>query len=95
MGRRSTLRSKGALRSRHVVRKAAVRKKRMLRSKVRHHNHRRYAGVRGVKLRDKKLRRTKVRPAAASAKRKTYKVAKDRPGQGLPPMSMSTYLSMY
>jgi hypothetical protein len=94
MGRPKPLRMKGKLRSRNVRRKAAVRKQRLLRSKVRNHNHRRYAGVRGVKLRDKKLRRPKLKPHKPTAKRKTYKV-KPESGQGMAPLSMSTYLSMY
>lgn len=95
MRRRSPLRMQGSLRSRHVVRKVAVRKKRTLRTKVRHHHHRRYAGVRGAGLRGKKLRRTRLKAHTPTAKRKTYKVKRDQPGQGMQPLSMSTYLSMY
>lgn len=82
------------LRSRNVRRKAKLRKKRILRNKVRHHYHRRYAGVHH-RLRTKKTkRRLKVKPATPSAKRKSYKV-KPKSGSGLPPISMSTYMSMF
>lgn len=96
MGRRSPLRMQGKLRSRNAIRKVAVRKKRTLRTKVRHHNHRRYAGVRGAGLRGKtKLRRKRLKTHTPTAKRKTYKVKPQATGQGMPPLSMSTYLSMY
>jgi hypothetical protein len=83
------------LRSRNVRRKAKLRKKRILRNKVRHHYRRRYAGVHHrLRTKKKTVRRLKVKPAAASAKRKSYKV-KPKSGSGLPPISMSTYMSMF
>lgn len=82
------------LRSRAVHRRRKVRKQRILRTKVRRHHHRRYAGVHR-RLRTKKtVRRLKVKPAHPSAKRKSYKV-KPKSGSGLPPLSMSTYMSMF
>jgi len=94
MARSKALRMKGKLRSRFVRRKAAVRKKRILRTKVRHHTHRRYAGVRGLRKGGKKLRRTRIKPHKHTAKRRTYK-AKPKTGQGLPPISVSAYMSMF
>jgi len=94
MARSKALRMKGKLRSRFVRRKASVRKKRILRTKVRHHYHRRYAGIRGAKQRGKKLRRTRIKPHKPTAKRRTYKV-KPPSSQGMAPISVSTYLSMY
>lgn len=86
------LRMKGRLSSRFARRRAKIRKKKLLRVKVRKHSHRRYAGVRGG---TKKLRRTRLKPHKTTAKRKTYKVKPQTAGQGMPPISMSTYLSMY
>lgn len=95
MARRSkTLRMKGKLRSRNVVRRAKVRKRKVLRNKVRHHNHRRYAGVRGLRG-GKKLRRTRLKARKPTAKRPAYRVKKSTPSNGMPPISTSSYLSMY